>query len=116
MPAYDLIALAAYGLAFLVFTLIVGRVLRARGGVFLGQTFEDQPKVAESVDFLLALGFYLLCTGLLLWNLGISPFQIDSVQKVVQEVALRLGISIFVVAAFHSLNILVLSVLNRRSR
>lgn len=116
MPLYEWITLAVYAAVFLVFTLVVGRVLRSRGRVFLGHSFRDQPEVAESVDFLLILGFYLLCLGLLLWNVGVSPYQIDTVQKVVQEVALRLGISIFVVAAFHSMNILVLSVLNRRSR
>jgi hypothetical protein len=42
----------------------------------------------------------------------ISMFGISDV---FQSIALRLGISIFVVAAFHSLNILILAILNRKS-
>jgi len=61
-----------------------------------------------------------MCLSLFLWNLGVTPtvsFQhVFSMTDLVQTIALRLGISIFVVAAFHTLNILVLSVLNRNNQ
>lgn len=122
-------ALSVYALLFAVFTLLVGRALRVHGGTFLKHSFQAQPEVSRAVQFLLDLGFYLLCLALLLWNLGTPPsagFQSDPENpgamislfgwsNAAQSVALRLGISIFVVAAFHSLNILVLPILNRKS-
>ena len=97
-----------------------GAFARARGKVFLNHTFQRQPAVADSVQFLLSLGFYLMCLSLFLWNLGVTPtvsFQhVFSMTDLVQTIAVRLGISIFVVAAFHTLNILVLSVLNRNNQ
>jgi len=119
MGTLELAALATYAVAFTAFTFTVGGVLHSRGKVFLNHTFQRQPAVAESVQFLLSLGFYLMCLSLFLWNLGVTPtvsFQhVFSMTDLVQTIAVRLGISIFVVAAFHTLNILVLSVLNRNN-
>jgi hypothetical protein len=123
------LAISIYAVLFTAFTVVVGRALRTRGRVFLDHTFGNQPTVARSVHFLLDLGFYLLCLSLLLWNIGAPPtgsYQIDpanpgamismfGISDVFQSIALRLGISIFVVAAFHSLNILILAILNRKS-
>lgn len=113
-----LITLGLYSAIFGAFTLVVGRALRSSGKTFLDHTFGGQRTVASSVHFLLSLGFYLTCTSLLLWNLGTMPAggaNFDGFD-VVQCVALRLGVSVFVVATFHTTNVLVLSVLNRNSR
>ena len=117
-----LIAMATYAVAFTGFTFAVGWALRSRGWVFLSHTFEGRSEVAKSVRFLLDLGFYLTCLGLLLWNLGIEPEgkwvdgqRVFSVATCIQTVAVRLGVSIFVVAAFHTTNILILSVLSRQN-
>lgn len=122
MNTLQLVALAIYAVGFAGFTFTVGHALRSRGRIFLNHTFERQPAVAESVHFLLSLGFYLMCLSLLLWNLGIEPSRsfkdgipVFTTTHLVQTVAERLGISIFVVAAFHTLNILILSILNRNN-
>jgi hypothetical protein len=115
-----LVALALYAAAFGAFTFFVGAALRSRGWLFLSSTFEHRPAVASSAQFLLNLGFYLTCLGLLLWNLGIDPAtrwvdgqQVFTLRDVVQSVSTRLGVSIIVVAALHTVNILVLSILNK---
>ena len=109
--------IALFSACFIGFTIGVGHLLRTRGRVFLDHTFGDNPAVAGSVQLLLNLGFYLICGGLLLWNLGV-PATSDSrsLAETIRTVSLRLGISIFVVAAFHSLNLLVLSILNRNNQ
>lgn len=115
-----LVALAIYGVCFAGFTIAVGSVLRSRGRVFLTHTFGERPAVADAVHFLLSLGFYLTCTALLLLNLGISPENgnrgVYSTFDALQTITVRLGISIFVVATFHTANVLILSVLNRTNR
>ena len=121
--AMQLASLAVYAVLFATFTYLVGSALRSRGWLFLSNTFENRPAVASSVQFLLNLGFYLMCLSLLLWNLGLDPStrwvdgkQVFTVRDLVQTVSVRLGISIFVVAAFHTINILVLSILSTKSR
>lgn len=112
-----LVTLGAFAGTFAVFTFLVGRALRSRGKVFLDHIFRERGEVADSVHFLLVLGFYLTCTSLLLWNLGTMPSggSFDGLAAL-QSVALRLGIAIFAVAGFHTTNILVLSLLNRHDR
>ena len=94
-----LVALAAYAGFFAAFTFFVGAALRSRGWLFLSSTFEHRPAAASSVQFLLNLGFYLTCLGLLLWNLGTDPStryfggnQVFTLRDVVQSVSTRLGV------------------------
>ena len=119
----QLAALAGYAALFAAFTFFVGAALRSRGWLFLSGTFEHRPAVAGSVQFLLNLGFYLTCLGLLLWNLGTDPSarwvdgkQVFTLRDAVQSVSTRLGVSIIVVAALHTVNLLVLSILNQKHR
>jgi hypothetical protein len=116
-----LIALGIYGVLFLAFIYFTGAALRKRGWTFLSNTFEHRPAVADSVQFLLSLGFYLTCLSLLLWNLGTDPSGSWSpegreftTKDIVQTVATRLGICIFVVSIFHTINLLTLAVLNKK--
>ena len=116
-----MLALAAYAGLFALFTFFTGNALRRRGWMFLRNTLEHREGVAESVQFLLSLGFYLMCLSLLLWNLGTEPSDTYSgtgsvfvFKDMIQTVALRLGISIFVVSVFHTLNVLTLALLNKK--
>jgi len=105
-----------FSAGFLAFTFGVGHILRTRGRVFLDHTFGAAPAVAESVHVLLNLGFYLMCAGLFLWNLGLPGPEDASPSDALRSASLRLGVCIFVVAGFHSLNLLVLSILNRNNQ
>jgi len=122
------VALIIYAVLFTGFAAVVGRMLKRHGGVLLADSFGDDSPVGKSVSFLLDLGFYLLCLGLVLWNVGSPPtgqwrpdpdnpqqsMNVFAPEDVFYSVAMRLGVSIFVVAVFHSLNILVVSILSRK--
>jgi hypothetical protein len=122
----DLLKIAALGIyaaCFAAFTYFTGAALRKRGWTFLSNTFEHRPGVADSVQFLLSLGFYLTCLSLLLWNLGTDPSgswdasrseHIYTFKNLIQTIATRLGICIFVVSVFHTINLLTLAVLNKK--
>ena len=112
-------ALAIFAGCFVIFTLVVGWALRTRGRVFVSHTFHAKPEVAKAVHFLLDLGFYMKCVGLLLLNLGIPPEgsnQGYGWTEALQTIALRLGWSVFVVAILHTINVLILSILNRTNQ
>lgn len=104
--------------AFIIAVVIIARILSVYGRRFLNHTFKSDVEIVQPVQILLNLGFYLLCVGLFLWNIGVGG-SIDShdtiYSQVIEDAALRLGISIFVVGAFHSINILVLAILNRKN-
>jgi hypothetical protein len=103
---------------FIIAVAIIARILSAYGRRFLNHTFKSDDAIVQPVHILLNLGFYLLCIGLFLWNIGVggsSSSQENIYFQVVEDAALRLGISIFVVGAFHSINIMVLAILNRKN-
>lgn len=107
-----------FAVAFILAVAIIARILGAYGRRFLEHTFKSDDAIVRPVHVLLNLGFYLLCIGLFLWNIGVGGSgysQEDIYFQVVEDAALRLGISIFVVGAFQSTNILVLAILNRKN-
>ena len=107
-----------FGIVFIIAVAIIARILSAYGRRFLNHTFKSDDAIVQPVHILLNLGFYLLCIGLFLWNFGVggSSYSQENVYfQVIEDAALRLGVSIFVVGAFHSINILVLAILNRKN-
>lgn len=107
-----------FAVAFIIAVAIIARILSAYGRRFLSHTFKSEEAIVQPVHILLNLGFYLLCIGLFFWNIGVggSNYSQENVYfQVVEDAALRFGISIFVVGAFHSINILVLAILNRKN-
>ena len=107
-----------FAVVFIIAVAIIARILSAYGRRFLNHTFKSDDALVQPVHILLNLGFYLLCIGLFLWNIGVggSSYSQENIYlQVIEDAALRLGISIFVVGAFHSVNILVLAILNRKN-
>ena len=54
---------AAYGIISVTLTIWLARVLFRNGAVFLEDVFADTPRMAEAVNRLLVVGFYLLNLG-----------------------------------------------------
>jgi hypothetical protein len=107
-----------FAIGFLIAVAIIARILSSYGRRFLDYTFKSADAIVQPVHVLLNLGFYLLCIGLFLWNLGIGGLNYSReniYSQLIEEAALRLGVSLFVVGAFHSMNILVLAILNRKN-
>ena len=91
----------------------VGRYLRVKGDVFLADSFEKNPSVAEAVSSLLNIGFYIICIGILLMNMGSNEYAAD-LYAFLRNLSVRLGLSIFAVGAIHFFNILVVAILSRK--
>ena len=106
---------ALFGILFLIFTLVLGRIIHAHGKKFISHAFGEDSPLSTSVAFLLNLGWYLVCFGLLFWNLGVAG-SVGDYGQIARGVFLRLGISIFVVGVLHGINILSISLLHRKNR
>lgn len=103
-----------YLVASALLTVWVGRTLFRNGRPFLVSVFQE-PGVADSVNRLLVVGFYLVNLGAaaLLINAGGAP---GSFPDMVQETVTRLGVVLLVLGAMHFFNMLVFHMLRRPLR
>jgi hypothetical protein len=115
----SLIGRGIFTVVFVPVVVMLARILGKYGKRFLNHTFRSDEDIVQPVHVLLNLGFYLLSAGLFLWNIGVGgdayvpPGNLTILG--IQDAALRLGISLFVIGAFHSVNILVIAILNRKN-
>lgn len=107
----ELVQYGAYLTVSVALTVWVGRTLYRSGGRFLGEVLADDT-LAESVNRLLVVGFYLLAFGgvALLIN---ADGQAVTAADLVRTVATRVGIVLLMLGAVHFLNLLILHRLRR---
>ena len=103
-----------YIVASAMVTIWVGRTLYRRGRAFLVSVFKEEG-LADSVNHLLVVGFYLINFGAvaLLINSGGAP---ATVADMVQETATRLGVALLVLGAMHFFNLFIFYVIRRTLR
>jgi hypothetical protein len=97
---YALYVLVAVGL-----TIWLARTLFRNGTVFLEDVFEGQPGLAESVNHLLVVGFYMLSLGYGLYILKASG-GMDSFEAA-QFLVNRLAVLLVSLAGIHFVNVFV---------
>jgi hypothetical protein len=104
----------AYLAASVLLTLWVGQSLHRNGRPFLVDVMNNTA-LADSVNHLLLVGFYLVNLGVaaLLINTGGS---VGSPADVVQTLATRLGLVLLVLGGMHFGNLIVLSSLRRSAQ
>jgi hypothetical protein len=95
-------------------TVWVSRTLFKNGRVFLISVFQ-QDGLADSVNHLLVVGFYLVNLGwaALLINAGGTP---ASIGDMVQETVTRIGVVLLILGSMHFFNMLVLYLIRRPRR
>lgn len=94
-------------------TVWVARTLHRNGRVFLVRAFEGDDKLADSVNHLLVVGFYLINIGFisLFLQLEIRP---ENVEGVFEAISRKVGIVLMVLGAMHFFNLFVFQRLHRR--
>lgn len=94
-------------------TVWVARVLSRNGRVFLADVFHGNDALAEAVNQLLVVGFYLVNLGFIgLW-MRTSDDPVDA-RGVFGDVSVKLGTVLLVVGVLHMINVFVLNGLRRR--
>jgi hypothetical protein len=86
-------------------TIWLARTLFRNGTVFLQDVFEDQPGLAEAVNHLLVVGFYMLSLGYGLYILHATR-GMDSLEAT-QFLVNRLAVLLVSLAAIHFVNVFV---------
>jgi len=99
-------SLSIYTVYFLVslgMTIWVARTLHKNGRLFLIEAFSGNQEMADSVNHLLVVGFYLINIGFILLFLRVGPKPADMVEGV-EFISTKLGIVMFVLGGMHFFN------------
>jgi hypothetical protein len=112
---YLAIVYLVYGVVSVFLTIWLARTLFQNGATFLEGVFENNPKMAESVNRLLVVGFYLL-------NLGYACLLLQSRQGAegviegIEVLAQKLGWLLLSLGVMHFANLYLFYKIRRRSQ
>ena len=95
-------------------TIWVARTLHKNGRIFLVDSFHGNEPLADSVNHLLVVGFYLINIGYIALALkeGIAPADL---REVFEAISRKIGVVMLVLGGMHFFNIFVFSKMRRRA-
>src|SRR5216117_2890758 len=103
----------AYLLISITLTIWVARTLHKNGRVFLIESFGGQATLADSVNQLLVVGFYLINIGFVSFALKESRRPQD-VAETIEALSTKIGLVLLVLGFMHFFNLLVFSRMRKR--
>lgn len=112
---YVILTYAIYLPVTIALTVWVARTLFTNGRVFLVDIFHGNELLADSVNKLLVVGFYLINIGYAVYTLRILD-GIESAQGVIEKLSLKLGAIILILGGMHFFNLFVFFKLRRRAK
>jgi hypothetical protein len=95
-------------------TVWVARTLHKNGRVFLVDVFHGNESLADSVNHLLVVGFYLINFGYVTLALKLG-YQVNNAQEGIEALSWKVGLVLLVLGAMHFFNLLVFSRIRRGS-
>jgi hypothetical protein len=105
----------SYLLISLAVTVWVARTLHKNGRVFLVNAFHGDAELADSVNHLLVVGFYLINVGYV--TLALRTYgTLDTLRGAIELVSDKIGIVLLVLGGMHFFNLFIFSSMRKRSR
>jgi hypothetical protein len=100
---YAVLAYLLYLPVSILLTIWVARTLHRNGRVFLVQAFRGNETMADSVNHLLVVGFYLINLGFISFALryGTKP---NDLQETLEFLSMKLGVVLLVLGGMHFFN------------
>lgn len=95
-------------------TIWVARTLFTNGRLFLVDVFRGNEPLADSVNHLLVVGFYLLNLGFITLWLRIG-YAVLSVQEAIEALSTKIGLVLLVLGAIHFANLYIFTRIRQRS-
>ena len=112
---YFILTYAFYLTISIALTVWVAKVLFKNGRIFLVDIFHGNALLADSVNRLLVVGFYLINIGYM--SLVLKEVDaIPSTQVVVEVLSRKLGCIILILGAMHFLNLIIFFKLRNRAQ
>jgi len=95
-------------------TVWVARTLHKNGRVFLVDAFRGNTELADSVNHLLVVGFYLINIGYIALALKTeSPMR--TFRQIIELESVKIGVVLLILGAMHFFNILVFAKMRNRA-
>jgi hypothetical protein len=95
-------------------TIWVAHTLHKNGRIFLVDVFHGNEALADSVNHLLVVGFYLINLGYVSMALKLG-YEINSAQEGIEALSVKIGMVLLVLGGMHFFNLFVFSRMRRRS-
>ena len=95
-------------------TVWVGQTLHRNGQLFLVEAFRGDARMADAVNHLLRVGFYLINFGFvaLFLSLGREP---DTLSGAIEYISVKIGIVLLVLGGMHFFNLFVFTRMRKRA-
>lgn len=103
-----------YLLISISLTIWVGQTLFKNGRVFLIDVFQGNESLADSVNHLLIVGFYLINLGYISLALKETQ-QVESSQTSIEVLSWKIGLVLLVLGGMHFFNLYIFNKLRRRA-
>ena len=95
-------------------TVWVARTLHRNGRVFLVDAFHGNEALADSVNQLLVVGFYLINIGYIALALKTTD-PLSNIRQVIELESVKIGVVLLILGGMHFFNILVFAKMRNRS-
>jgi hypothetical protein len=112
---YIVVCYVAYLLISITTTIWVARTLRHNGRSFLVDAFQGDSQLADSVNNLLVVGFYLINVGYVTLALRTTA-EVANARTGIELFCDKLGLVLLVLGGMHFLNLYIFSRLRRRGQ
>ena len=96
-------------------TIWVAQTLKRNGRTFLVDAFHNNAELADSVNHLLVVGFYLINVGYVALALSTDAF-VTTMRQAIELVSGKIGVVLVVLGVMHFFNMWVLNRLRMRGR
>jgi hypothetical protein len=95
-------------------TIWVARTLHKNGRVFLVDVFHGNEQLADSVNHLLVVGFYLINCGYVSLALKLG-YNVATAQEAIEALSVKVGMVLLVLGGMHFFNLFIISRMRRRA-
>jgi hypothetical protein len=107
------VAYVIYLLVSIALTVWVARTLSQNGRIFLSDVLHGNERLADAVNHLLVVGFYLVNLGFIALYLRQSD-EISNARGIFEALSTKLGVVLLVLGVMHLGNVYVLNKIRRR--
>ena len=105
---------ALYLAISVLLTVWVGRTLHRNGRIFLVDAFAGREELADSVNHLLVVGFYLVNVGFVTLAIKLG-LQGQGITGVFESVSMKVGAVLLALGGMHFFNLYIFSRIRRRA-
>ncbi|HEU5292784.1 MAG TPA: hypothetical protein VFU05_19180 [Cyclobacteriaceae bacterium] len=112
---YTILTYGLYLIITIVLTIWVANTLFKNGRIFLITIFHNDELLADSVNKLLLVGFYLINIGYAVYTLKIQT-AVVGYQQLIETLSIKIGLIILILGAMHFFNLFTLFNLRRKAQ